>query len=321
MRELNACLERAAKSKERHMDGLLKQLGDNADAENFRRKGDLLLANLAAVPPRAEKVVLSGWDGGEALEITLDSRLSPSRNAERYFKKYRKARVDPQKVREEADSLRGAIAELREQRDLLDSIDDPAKLEEAVRDVEDWIASLSGKGTKGEGGKTQKAQRGSGGKYAKKKHGSKEKRGSKENPPHLRFEVDGCTVLVGLSARGNRFVTFRQAASDDLWLHAHEVPGAHVIVKGGASRDALEGSELLAFAASLAAAYSKSRASLSVQIDYTERRHVRSVPGAAVALVTYTNPGTIRVSPNFWKEYATREAGKDAPEAPEAEDR
>ncbi|MDR3265565.1 MAG: NFACT family protein [Synergistaceae bacterium] len=325
MRELNACLERAAKSKERHLDGLLKQLRDNADAEIFRRKGELLLASVAAIPPRAEKVVLSGWDGGEALEITLDPRLSPSRNAERYFKKCRKARVDPQKIREEVDSLTGAIAELREQKDLLDSIDDPAKLEEAVRDVEDWIASQGRKGAKEESGSAKKrgkpgAKRGSRGQY-----GSKDKRGSKDKlPPHLRFEIDGHTVLVGLSARGNRFVTFRQATGDDLWLHAHEVPGAHVIVKGGAGgRGELEeaGKNLLAFAASLAAAYSKGRTSLSVQVDYTERRHVRSVPGAAVALVTYTNPGTIRVSPNFWREYSTREAGTDTPEAPEAEDR
>ena len=105
---------------------------------------------------------------------------------------------------------------------------------------------------------------------------------------------------MGLSARGNRFVTFRQATGDDLWLHAHEIPGAHVIVRG-LKRDEAEGSEILKVAASLAAAHSRGRASLSVQVDYTERRYVRSVPGAAIALVTYTNPGTLRVAPDYWK--------------------
>ncbi|MDR1874238.1 MAG: NFACT family protein [Synergistaceae bacterium] len=300
LHELNVHLERAIKSKERHLEGLMKQLRDNAGAEVFRRKGELLLAGLAEVPPRAEKVVLSEWGSGQSLEIELDPRLSPSRNAERYFKKYKKARVDPRKVREEIESLRGAVEELREQRDLLDSIDDPARLEEAVRDVEEWLASQVKKGTKKEG---------PAGKGAKAKKARKE-----ALPPHLRFEVGGCTVLVGLSARGNRFVTFKQATGDDLWLHAHEIPGAHVVVKGVAGRAGLEGAapeqkDLLAFAASLAAAYSRGKDALSVQVDYTERRHVRPVPGAAIALVTYTNPGTIRVGPNFWKEYLARSAG------------
>jgi predicted ribosome quality control (RQC) complex YloA/Tae2 family protein len=295
LRKLGVHLERAARSKERHLEGLLKQLRDNANAEIFRRKGELLLAALAEpgkIPPRAERVVLREWDGGQALEIELDPGLSPSRNAERYFKKYKKARVDPRKSREEIESLRGAVKELGEQRDLLDSIDDPAKLEEAVRDVEDWLDSQAGKGINAKNAKNAK----------------KSRKGAKENfpaPPHLRFEVDGCTVLVGLSARGNRYVTFRQATGDDLWLHAHELSGAHVVVKGARGASAgLEGqSDLLAFAASLAAAHSRGRASLSVQVDCTERRHVRSVPGAAIALVTYTNPETIRISPNFWKEY------------------
>jgi predicted ribosome quality control (RQC) complex YloA/Tae2 family protein len=111
-------------------------------------------------------------------------------------------------------------------------------------------------------------------------------------------------ILVGLSARGNRYVTFKQATGDDLWLHAHELPGAHVIVKGSGGkegREEMERNGVLAFAASLAAAHSRGKDALSVQVDYTERRYVRSVPGAAVALVTYVNAGTIRVGPGHWK--------------------
>ena len=103
---------------------------------------------------------------------------------------------------------------------------------------------------------------------------------------------------MGLSARGNRFVTFKQARGDDLWLHAHELPGAHVIIRGSRGREELETErrDVLEFAASLAAAHSRGRGSGSVPVDYTERRYVRSVPGT-VALVTYTNPGTLRAVP------------------------
>ncbi|MDR1977901.1 MAG: NFACT family protein [Synergistaceae bacterium] len=290
LRDLDTRIGRAVKSKERHLDGLLKQLTNNAGAELFRRKGELLLASVAAIPPRADKVALSEWGSEEVLEIALDPKLSPSHNAERYFKKYKKARVDSQKtqkIQEEAASLRGAIEELREQRDLLDSIEDPAKLEEAVRDVTDWIAPSAERSSE----------------RSSKKGAKKTRKGAKDKdlPPHLRFEIEGCTVWVGLSARGNRFVTFKQAAGDDLWLHAHELPGAHVVVKGAKGREELERNGVLAFAASLAAAHSRGKDSLSVQVDYTERRYVRSVPGAAVALVTYVNPGTIRVAPGYWK--------------------
>jgi predicted ribosome quality control (RQC) complex YloA/Tae2 family protein len=295
LRELDARTGRAVKARERRLDGLLKQLGNNADAETFRRKGQLLLANAAAIPPRADRVTLTEWESGDGktLEITLDPRLSPSRNAERYFRKYKKARCDPGKIQEEIASLKGAIEELREQRDLLDSIGDPEKFEEAARDIADWIASGTEKGT-------EKAK----GKYPKKAR--KEKARKEERlPPHLRFELDGCTVLVGLSARGNRYVTFKQAAGDDLWLHAHEIPGAHVVIRGVKGREALAEREgVLLFAASLAAAHSRAKDALFVQVDYTERRYVRSVPGPAAALVTYTNPGTIRADPKLWKEAA-----------------
>jgi predicted ribosome quality control (RQC) complex YloA/Tae2 family protein len=72
----------------------------------------------------------------------------------------------------------------------------------------------------------------------------------------------------------------------------------------GAKRGELENgkSQVLAFAASLAVAYSRARFSLSAQVDYTERRHVRPVPGT-VALVTYTAPGVFRASPGYWKEF------------------
>lgn len=277
LRELDVRVARAVKSRERHLDGLFKQLENSAGAELLKRKGELLLANLWAIPPRADAVTLREWESDEMVKIDLDPRLSPSKNAERYFKKYKKAHVDPQKIQEEVASLKSSIEELKEQRELLDSIEDLAKLEEAARDVMDWLAPP-----------------------VEKKGGKKAAKGIL--PPHARFDVDGYTILVGLSARGNRFVTFKQATGDDLWLHAHDIPGAHVIIKGTRGREELEGSEVLLFAASLAAAYSRGKESLSVQVDYTERRHVRSVPGQAIALVTYTRPGTLRADPRYWKE-------------------
>jgi predicted ribosome quality control (RQC) complex YloA/Tae2 family protein len=307
------------------LDGWTRQLEHDAEAEVLRRKGELLFSYLAAIPPRAEKILLPPLDLIEDLresaevqtevqvEIQLDPELSPVRNAERYFKKYKKARVDQnkaQKIQEEIASLGRGIEELREQRDLLESIEDLAQLEEAVRDVAEWIGEASG------------TRRGLLGQNAKPARSAK--KASKALPLHLRFDLDGCGIFLGLSARGNRFVTFKLAVGSDLWFHAHDVPGAHVILRivdprvvdprvteprvtdpqGGNSAtqgSAAQPARAILFAASLAAAYSRGKTSLSVQVDYTERRHVRSVPGT-MALVTYTEPRTIRVDPNYWKE-------------------
>jgi predicted ribosome quality control (RQC) complex YloA/Tae2 family protein len=228
-------------------------------------------------------VSLRDWETGETLEIILDPRLSPSRNAERYFKKYKKARCDPKKIREEIASIEGAIEEIREQRDLLEAIQDAESFEKAARDVGEWLSAV-----------------------VEKKDSSNKNTPKNTLPPHLRFEYEGYTILVGLSARGNRYVTFKQASGDDIWLHAHEVSGAHVIIRGARGREGLDPNVLL-FAASLAAAHSRAKGEVpqklkasdstpSAQVDYTERRYVRAVPGT-MSLVTYTNPGTVRVAP------------------------
>ena len=283
LRELDSRLKRAAAARERHRDGLQKQLKDSAEAEALRRKGELLLAHLGEVPQRAESITLTDWEG-TALEIALDPRLSPSRNAERYFKRYRKAKADPDAIRQGIADLENAIREIAEQRDLLEAIGDPEDFEEAVRDVTEWLNPE----------RDSAARKGK----DKEKTGGKGKKGKKELPPHRVFERNGLTVLVGLSARGNRFVTFKQARGEDLWLHAHDLPGAHVIIRGARGREELETErrDVLEFAASLAAGHSKGKGSGSVWVDYTERRYVRPVPGT-VALVTYTNPGTLRAAP------------------------
>ncbi|MDR1377564.1 MAG: NFACT family protein [Synergistaceae bacterium] len=326
LRNLDSRIERAAKSRERHLDGLTRQLDHDAGAEVLRHKGELLLSHLTAIPPRAEKILLPALDFTDSselqtetrVEIQLDPNLSPVHNAERYFKKYKKAKVDQkkaQKIQEEIVSLRSGIEELREQRDLLESIDDLTQLEEAVRDVTEWIGEVSVLGRAAIDHRFRSVQnsRPTNQDSRSTKSVKPTKKAQKNLPPHLRFDFDGCAIFVGLSARGNRFVTFKLAAGNDLWFHAHELPGAHVIMRvmdpwiadfqNGNSEDGP--ATALLFAASLAAAYSRGKTSLSVQVDYTERRHVRSVPGT-MALVTYTEPRTVRAAPNYWKEIVDR---------------
>lgn len=273
LNEINSKLKRTIKSRERHKDGLLKQLNDCKIAETYRKKGEIILANIYKIKPYSSEIELSDWEGN-SLKISLDPNLSPSKNAEKYFKKYRKSKGNVQEIKQNLNNIIQSINELNEQLDLLASLQNPDEFQKAANDLSEWL-------TPSETTKILKS-----------------KKSSQKIPPHSVFEKDGFIILVGLSARGNRFVTFKQAHSDDIWLHAHEVPGAHVIIKN-IKREQLENSysHILKFAASLAASHSSAKSSNSVLVDYTERKYVRPVPGTT-ALVTYSNPGTIRVTPD-----------------------
>ena len=87
-----------------------------------------------------------------------------------------------------------------------------------------------------------------------------QKRGGKKEPqlpPHVRFEFEKAIVCAGLSAKGNRWLTFRFASPEDWWFHAQGVPGAHVIMRANAALTDWEFEELAAFCASLAMMYEK----------------------------------------------------------------
>ena len=260
LHEIDAKIKRAVKSRERHRDGLKKQLKECREAEIFRQKGEMILAHIYEIPKRAETITLTDWDGQE-LAITLDPELSPSRNAEKYFKRYRKAKGNPEEITANLEAITSAINELEEQHELLAAIDDPENFSQAMKDVEEWISPEQ-----------------------ERRHPKGRKK--QDLPPHMNLMKDGVNILVGLSARGNRYVTLKAARPDDIWLHAHEMPGAHVIIRG-VSRADLEGEKK----------HSSGKNAVSVPIDYTEKKYVRSVPGT-VALVTYTNPGTLRITPS-----------------------
>lgn len=116
----------------------------------------------------------------------------------------------------------------------------------------------------------------------------------KRAPLEIRTD-GGSRILVGRSPTENAELTFHVARPNDLWFHAQNIPGAHVILQ----RDdrTVPSDEDVTQAASLAAFYSKAKNSAKVTIDYTERKHVRAQKDAAPGLVWYTNPRTVVVEP------------------------
>ena len=245
-----------------------EELTASAKMEEYRIAGELLTAQAYLVPRGAESVELPNFydPQGGTMEIALDVALNPAQNAQKYFKRYRKARVAQDLAKEQKEKTLKEI-ELLEQAlfDLEES--------ETEQDMADVRKALE------EGGIVKPAA----GKGAKKKP-------KQPDSAPLRFEApDGTEIIVGKNSAQNDRVT-GAARGNDTWLHAKDMPGSHVIVKAEHPAP-----ETLGMALRLAAWYSKGKGA-AVPVDYTLRKYVKKPGGSPAGFVIYTNQKTVMVS-------------------------
>ncbi len=251
---------------DRRREALELSLKQAAEADRLRQWGEWILAYTHAITPDQTELIVELEDS-QPLRIPLDPSRSAVDNAQAYFARYRKA----QRAAEGG----------------------PARLEEvtlALRDLEQLETDLDLAASRPEIDEVR-ALLVEGG-HLRVKKGRPPKRGRSE--PLSLTSPDGLTILVGRNSRQNDEITFRRAKGDDWWFHARGVPGAHVIVRSqgqGLPPDTIQR------AAELAAYFSRLRDEPDVVVDYTHRRHVRRIPGAAPGLVTYSHEQSIRVGP------------------------
>jgi predicted ribosome quality control (RQC) complex YloA/Tae2 family protein len=232
----------------------------------LRHHADLLLARLRDVPTGADHVALEDFDGG-VVDVELDPALSPARNADRLYeqaaKRERAARQLPALVQH-------AQAELQKLDRLLADAQAGRAEESVIRKV---LANLE---TERSRGSTAAAPR----------------------LPYRRYRTSGgLEVRVGRGARANDALTFHHAAPDDVWLHARDVAGAHVVLRW-AQRDQNPPRRDLHEAAALAAWHSRARTSGLVPVDWTRRKYVRKPRGAPPGLVRPERVQTVFVEPD-----------------------
>ncbi|MBX5458316.1 MAG: NFACT family protein [Thermogemmatispora sp.] len=261
-----------------------------AEAENYRRQGELLLTFQREIERGQTQVRLPdlfaadvAQDNLPEVTIELDPRLDAVGNANRLFARYQKMRRAAALLPEQIERNRAELATLEQ---LLTDL----QLAETPDEIELVKAEIQAAGYLHEK-KNSEAQR----KAGKKKAG----RGKAVPPgggvPLYIQSADGFTILVGRNSRQNEEVTFHQASGNDIWLHARGVPGAHVIIKA-TGRQVPQST--LEQAASLAAYYSQARGNSSVPVDYTLQRHVRHMKGGGPGLVVYDHERTIYVRPS-----------------------
>lgn len=234
-------------------------------AEDFRQKGELLTTYLSLVPNNKESVTLDNYYTGEPLTISLDLALSPNQNAQRYFKKY-------QKLKEAVKHLSGLIEETKQSIHYFESVEynlSQANLDE-IEDIREELVQAG---------------------FMKRRATDKR---HKRKKPEQYLASDGKTIiLVGRNNLQNEELTFKMAKKGELWFHAKDIPGSHVIIKDNLNPS----DEVKTDAAELAAYFSKGRYSNLLQVDMIEAKKLHKPSGAKPGFVTYTGQKTLRVTP------------------------
>ncbi len=242
-----------------------QELQSAGQMENYRIMGELITANLYQLQKGQELVSLYNYydEAGGNLNIPLDKQLTPSQNAQKYFKRYQKARSAQETAKEQREKTLGELAfleaayeDLRKCTDEKDILDIRGELERAG-----YLRATFQRGMK---------------------------RKAVPSTPLCYESVDGIPIYVGKNAVQNDRIT-GDARGDEIWLHAKDMPGSHVVIK----YEGMPPDSTLSQAAQLASFYSKGKAAPLNPVDYTFRKHVKKPGGSPMGFVIYTNQKTV----------------------------
>ncbi len=257
---------------------LLHQEEDRTEATKaleLRLWGETIFAHLHLIKPHSCEVSLPDIYNPEGPRITiqLDPSLTASQNAQKFFRKYNKARDSVKIINKK---IKRTAAEIR----YLNSVEMGLEQADTLTELREIQSELDEAGYL----------------HLKEKKKQKKYRRKKETPQVKQFtSQDGFTIFVGKNNKQNDHITFKLAQDDEFWLHTKDIAGAHVIIKN------IHGHKVppatLNEAAELAAYYSKARFSSNVAVDCTLRRHVSKPKGAQPGFVIYREHETFYVTP------------------------
>ena len=246
-----------------------KELQATENAEEFRQKGELLTTFLHQVPNDQDQVVLDNYYTNQPITIALDKALTPNQNAQKYFKRYQKLKEAVKYLTELIEETKATILYLES----VETVLNQAGLDEIAEIREELIQT----------GFIRRRQR---------------EKIQKRKKPEKYLASDGKTIiLVGRNNLQNEELTFKIARKEELWFHAKDIPGSHVVISGNLNPS----DEVKTDAAELAAYYSKGRLSNLVQVDMIEVKKLNKPTGGKPGFVTYTGQKTLRVTPDSEK--------------------
>ncbi|MDX6271643.1 MAG: hypothetical protein QOD28_2866, partial [Acidobacteriota bacterium] len=268
---------------------LEKDLATHGDAAEHKRVGDLLLANISTAERRGSQVFLTDYyaDDAPTVELEIDEHATLQEEAARRFTRYTKAKRAASETAARLEEANVSLAALEQRQQELERIinaRDAAALEA--------FDETAARGAKGNRAATR------GGVAGKDEHRTKAQIKAAEQVAGARRyrSSDGYEILVGRAAKDNDQLTFKVARSHDLWLHAADYPGSHVVVRNH-TRGADVPHRTIIEAAQLAAHFSQAKRDAKVSVHYTPRKFLSKPKGAAPGLVRMSSFRTLLVEP------------------------
>ncbi len=253
---------------------------DAGQNQDIRIRGEMLLAHLHLIERGQTRALLPNLYDPEAppLEIELNPSLTPSQNAQQLFRRYEKARntlkINKLQMDQTMDEQR-YLSSIRTALDLAETVDELNEIRAELEQAH-YVKARDRRRKEGPAPRKKPQQ--------------------KSLPQVSRIgSADGFEILVGKNNRQNDYLTMHLANKEDLWLHAKDAPGAHVIIRSQPGRKIPDAT--LEQAAQLAAYYSAGRRSSKVPVDYTLRKNVWKPAAARPGFVLYENFRTLLVVP------------------------
>ena len=282
LKKINSIREKLGLKLQRMQEDVLKA----GQSEHLRLYGELLTANLHDIKKGDTIANIVNYYDNSMVNIKLDPKLSPSENAQAYFKKYGKAMNTIKEKQPMIDSVNDEIL-------YIDTVIDHLNRATEMRQIEDIKEELIGEGyfrIRLSKNKTRRS----------KASKSSVSNGKINNP--LVFNLDsGRKIIVGRNNKENDVLSLKMSAKSDIWFHTKDIPGSHVVLQThGLKLAEIEKNfpEEIKTAASIAAYHSKGKSSENVPVDYTEIKYVRKPNGAKPGMVIFKNNKTIWVTPH-----------------------
>ncbi len=258
-------LNKEKKQTEIYLQDAFRRLEMVDSAVKNEELGHILMANLHQIDERAERVELFDFYRNENIFIKLKPELSPQKNAENFYRKAKNEKIEVEKLMENIENREKILAAVNvhilqiEQAENLKSLRNYLKINQLSQISKSIVVSY----------KTL----------------------------FKRFEVDGFEILVGKNAKNNDLLTQQYAYKDDLWLHARDATGSHVIVKYRAGKKIPN--SVIEAAASLAAYFSKRRNETLTPVIVTQKKFVRKPKGLNDGQVVVEKEEVVMVEPKL----------------------
>lgn len=267
-RIVNTAIERTV----RKYDLQLSQLKSTDKRDKYRIYGELINTYGYGIEPEAQSFQALNYYTNEEITIPLDSTLTPAANSKRYFERYNKLKRTYEALTEQIQETSRELEHLKSVRTALDLARGESDLSDIKRELTEYG-------------------------YIKNKGGGRKKEKSEKSKPLHYISSDGFHMYVGKNNYQNEELTFKVADGGDMWFHAKQIPGSHVIVKTQGQQELPD--RTYEEAARLAAYYSSSQTAAKVEVDYTRRSNLKKVPKGAPGFVIYHTNYSMSIAPDI----------------------